>query len=297
MKNSLAVCGIFMLLLFLMSCKKSDTNPSNSTGSVTFKIDTTGNNNFTSTYSGGIWEPNNALLSITAKGGKSIIVINIAMPNGLKVGDYSFGASTGFSTAFFRPDTLIATEGYYSIVSGASGSVKISSVSSDSVVTGTFNFILIDPVTGKTKRLSNGAITGVKIVNNTSIVTGGTNSFSAKIDGTLWSPKQITGSKNFGTISITASDGVKSMGLTIIETAKAGVYTMDSFSDYSAQYLPSLSSATSYVPDPSTSKLTILEHNTSTRRMRGSFNFKGSAFPTPTTKTYTITEGVFDVKY
>ena len=183
MKNFLALCTFFTLFLSLMSCHQDETNPSNSTGSVTFKIDST--SSFTSSYSGGIWDSNNALMNITAKSGKSLIVINTVMPNGLKVGSYSFNASSGLSTTFYRPDTLITNEGYYSTTSGSSGIVTITSVSSDSLVTGTFGFILVNPVTGTRKILLNGTITGVKIVNNASIVSTGTNSFSRDNGGII----------------------------------------------------------------------------------------------------------------
>lgn len=289
----LAVAAVFVC------CNKTEEQPAGSTGSVSFKYDST--KNFQSSFSGSVWEPNNTLLSITAKSGKSLFVINTLMPNGIKKGTYSFVASSPTGMAvFFREDSTRVTEAYFSnIDAGSFGILTVTDFTTDSLITGTFSFFLKDPVTGKVKVLSEGKVAAVKVVNNKAIVTGGTNTFSAKIDGVLWSPKQITATKNFGTIQLTASDGTKSMGLSLVETIKTGTYQMDFGSDYHAQFSPtfSITNPQSYIASPSTSKLTITEHNTTTRQLKGTFNFKGDLFPTPSTKSYLITEGAFSMKY
>jgi hypothetical protein len=223
------------------------------------------------------------------------------MPNGLKTGAYTFNnRSAAANTTFFREDTAKTTEGYYSNLDAqTSGVLTLTNITADSLITGTFKFTLKDPVTGKTKILDNGVITNVKAVNNKSIVSVGSNTFSAKIDGGVWSPKQIFGTKSIGKIIITASDGTKSIGLQFIETVKTGTYTMDFGGDYVALYNPTNSTTNpeSYVASTATSKLTISEHNTATRQIKGSFNFKGELFLSSSTKSYLITEGVFSVKY
>ncbi len=299
MKILSVFCLLLTLVISFACCKKESDLPSGSSGSVTFKYDST--KNFQSSFSGGVWEPNNAMMSIFAKAGKSIFVMNTLMPNGLKIGTYSFIANSPLSMAtFFREDSTKVTEGYYSNIDGGSfGILFITSVTADSLVSGTFKFMLKDPVTGKVKFLDQGVITNVKVVNNKTITTGGSNTFSAKIDGVLWSPKQITGLKTPGTITINASDGTKTIGLFLVETIKTGTYKMDFGSDYYVQFIPtfSISNPESYVASPETSKLTITEHNTGTRQIKGTFNFKGDLFPFPGTKSYLITEGAFSVKY
>lgn len=299
MKNLSVFCLLLIMSLSFACCKKDSELPSGSSGSVSFKYDST--KNFHSSFSGGVWEPNNGLMSIVAKAGKSIFVMNTLMPNGLKSGTYSFIANSPLGmSAFFREDSTKTTEGYYSNIDGGSfGILFITSITADSLVSGTFKFMLKDPVTNKVKFLDQGVITNVKVVNNKTTTTGGSNSFSAKIDGVLWSPKQIVGTKSIGKIIITASDGTKSMGLQVIETVKTGTYQMDFGSDYNGLFNPSisLSNPESYVASASTSKLTITEHNTAMRQIKGTFNFKGDLFPFPGTKTYLITEGAFSVKY
>lgn len=299
MKN---ISSLFIFLAFVAAfvcCNKTEEQPTGSTGSVSFKYDST--KNFQSSYSGSVWEPNNGLLNITAKAGKSLLVINTLMPNGIKKGTYSFFASspTGMA-AFFREDSTQVSEAYFSNIDvGSFGILTITDVTTDSLITGTFAFFLKNPINDKLKVLLEGKITAVKVVNNKTIVTGGTNTFSAKIDGVLWSPKQLTAIKNFGNIQLTASDGTKSMGLSLVETIKTGTYQMDFGSDYHAQFSPtfSITNPQSYIAAPSTSKLTITEHNTATRQLKGTFSFKGDLFPSPSTKSYLITEGAFSMKY
>jgi hypothetical protein len=299
MKNLSSLCVFWALVITLASCNKDEASPAPLSGSVNFKFDST--KIFQSTFSSGVWEPNNALLSIVAKAGKSLLVMNTLMPNGLKAGTYSFTANAPFAmVTFFREDSTKVTEGYYSNIDGGSyGVLVITNVTADSLVTGTFKFMLKDPVTSKIKVLDQGVITDLKVVNNKSITTGGTNTFSAKIDGVLWPGKQILGSNYFGKITITNSDGTKSMGFQLVETIKPGTYNMDFGSDYHVQYSPTLSltNPESYVASTATSKLTITEHNTTTRQIKGTFNFKGTLFPNAGTKSYLITEGAFSVKY
>jgi hypothetical protein len=289
--------ALLALLLSLACCKKNAVNPSAS-GSVSFKIDSLAT--FTSASAGGVWEPTNSLLNITAKGGRALIVLNLLMPNGLKAGTYPFSSTSTAATAtFYRPDTLKTSEGYYSNVDTKSfGSLVITSVTADSLVTGTFTYSLKDPVSGVVKKLTAGVITKVKIINNKSIVSVGSNVFSAKIDGSLFTPTQITALKSSGSLIIGGSDGTKSVGLNVPETIAAGNYTLSFGTNYTGQFLPSLAISNGlYIASAATSKLTILENNTTTKLLRGTFNFKGEDSFGSSTKTYLITEGSFSVKY
>lgn len=290
---SAALCA---LVLSLACCKKNEVAP---TSSVSFKVDSL--TTFQSTASSGVWEPTNSLLNITAKGGRSIFVINLHMPSGLKAGTYSFAStSTAGTSTFFREDSTQTNVGYYSHVDTKSfGSLVISSVTADSVITGTFSFTLKDPNSAKIKKLTTGVLTKIKVVNNKSISSVGSNIFSAKIDGDILSSTQITGVKNGTNIAIVASDGTKSIGLTILSTVTAGTYNMSLGGSYSGQFVPTLYIANSplFFASSATSKLTITEHNTTTKQIKGVFSFKGDDLLGSNTKSYLITEGTFSVRY
>jgi hypothetical protein len=294
MKNLISVFTILSAIVLLTCCKKTETTP---TGSMTFKVDST--TTFQSSLVGSTWEPTNNLLNLTAKGGKSIIVINVQMAAGLKTGTYPISpASVALTNAFYRPDTSITTEGYYSIVATAGGSLVISGLTADSLITGTFTFNLINPTTNKVKKITLGVYTSVKVVNNKSIVSTGGNTFSAKVDGTLFSPTQITGSSNFGQLILVGSNGTKTLTVSVPSTIAVGSYTMDAFGTYQALYSPTLSTTgVVYSASTATSKLTITEHNTTTKSVKGTFNFKATEFAGTSTTSFLITEGAFSVKY
>ena len=299
MKNFISVFTLFAFTLSLACCKKTETGPAS--GSVTFKVDST--TDFTSSFAGGNWESGNSLLNITAKGGKSIIVINVAMPNGIKTGTYNFSAASGGAgtATFYRPDTAIVNEGYYSSIDAKSfGTLIVTGVTSDSVLTGTFTFTLKDPNSGKLKVITTGAINSVKVIDNKKNTTTNGSTFTAKIDGTLWTSTLTAGTVSSGKLNISASDGVKSMGITVPSNVTAGSYTMDFFTGtYIGVYNPtfSLTNPQSFIASTATSKLTITANNATTKTITGTFNFKGEDFSQQSTKVYLITEGTFNVKY
>jgi hypothetical protein len=51
------------------------------------------------------------------------------------------------------------------------------------------------------------------------------------------------------------------------------------------------------VGSTATSKLTITEHNTTTKSIKGTFNFKGTDITGASTPSFLITEGAFSIKY
>jgi Family of unknown function (DUF6252) len=265
---------------------------------MTFKIDST--TTFTSSTIGSVWEPTNSLLNITAKGGKSIIVMNLALPNGIKAGTYNFTATSTPTATFYRPDTSKITEGYYSnIDSKTFGTLIITSVTTDSLITGTFTYNLKDPTSAIIKKITAGVFTKVKVVNNKSLVSTSGNTCTAKIDGTAFTGTQVTVKKSSTDLVITALDDTRALGIQVPAAITVGNYTMNLGTDYIGQYNPTLvvSGTTLFVAVTATSKLTITENNTTTKSLKGTFNFKAADYFGRITTTYLITEGTFAVKY
>ena len=297
MKNFNAFMALCALALTLVCCGSNDVTPTES-GSMTFKIDST--TTFTHSVIGGAWDPTNSYLNISAKGGKSLMVTNIQMPNGIKTGTYTFSATSGLNVVFYRPDTLKITESYRTDVDAKSfGSLIITAVTADTLITGTFTHSLKDPVSGIIKKITAGVFTKVKIVNSKTIVSTGGSTFTAKVDGVAFTGTQISAPKLLTNLSIAASDGTRSFGITLPATIAVGTYTMDFGSNYIGQYNPtgSVTATSFFVATSATSKLTITEHNTTTKSLKGTFNFKATDFAGSSTKTYLITEGAFAMKY
>jgi hypothetical protein len=297
MKNFNVFMAFCALALTLVCCRGNDVTPTTS-GSMTFKIDSA--TTFTSSKMGGSWDPTNSLLNMSAYGGKSLMTITMQMPNGIKTGTYNFSSSSGLNIAFYRPDTLKIAESYRSDLDVKTfGSLIITAVTTDTLITGTFTYNLKDPVSGIVKKITAGVFTKVKIQNIKTIVSTGGSTFTAKIDGVAFTATQISAPKLLANLSIAASDGTKSFGITVPATIAVGTYTMDFGGTYIGQYNPTLSvTATSYfVASAATSKLTITENNATTKSLKGTFNFKATDFAGTSTKSYLITEGAFAVKY
>jgi hypothetical protein len=141
------------------------------------------------------------------------------------------------------------------------------------------------------------------VFNNLSYATqppaqSGTDTFRVKINGTAFTYNLLTGIKTFGMISVSAgnangSGGTPSVGLTFPETVAPGTFEFGNF-EYIGQYNPT---GTLFM-EADTGRVTILEHNTTTKRIRGNFHFSAdTVFTGPPTPNILLNEGYFSIKY
>ena len=123
--------------------------------------------------------------------------------------------------------------------------------------------------------------------------------FRVKLNGVAWASASIISVNTFGKINITSSDAgnTQNVSLSLNESITVGnAYTWTGYGDNLSIYNAGLlNPPISYLG--SGGNLTILEHNTSTKRIRGTFNFVANTFPTPTPPAAIFTEGYFSVKY
>ncbi len=150
--------------------------------------------------------------------------------------------------------------------------------------------------TGRT--VTEGSFTNLRYT-TTMPPTAAADTFRVKIDGASWTPASVVGVSmpmmNQIAVNATSVNASKTVGLMFPNNIAPGSYTLDFFgATYIGQYNPD--------NDPTHSKasvsgtLTILEHNTTTKRIRGSFHFRGEELFTPQNFA-TISEGYFSVKY
>ena len=98
-------------------------------------------------------------------------------------------------------------------------------------------------------------------------------------------------------IAVTANDATvsKTVAVSMPANITPGTYTFDIFGGtYIGQYNPNTNPMNSQASMSGT--LTILSHNTTTRRIRGTFNFHAEEILNPAAFTE-ITEGYFAVTY
>lgn len=165
-------------------------------------------------------------------------------------------------------------------------------------ISGTFIFKVYRTQDGKKKSFTEGKFTNLSY--GTTLPPANSNdTFRVKLGGVPFVGSSIIVINTFGKINVTYSDAnnTKNVSLSINEAITVGnAYTWSGFGDNMAIYNEGL------VNPPVTylgagGNLTILEHNTTTKRIRGTFNFVANTFPTPTPPAKTFTEGYFSVKY
>jgi hypothetical protein len=181
----------------------------------------------------------------------------------------------------------------------AGGTVTVSKIDqSKKTISGTFQFKLFREEDSTQKVITEGVFEDL-VYETTLPPSSSTDTFTVKIDGTDWKGESIFGTYVDLTkqIMIVAnnSTATKTVGLTIPSNITPGSYTLDFWGlTYIGLYNPSQS--LSLASESGTLK--VLEHNTVTKRIRGTFDFKASELvPTNPPKVATLTNGYFSVKY
>jgi hypothetical protein len=186
----------------------------------------------------------------------------------------------------------------------AGGIVNITSIdTANKRISGNFAFNMFRQFDGSKRTFTEGVFTNISYVTSLPPASS-TDTFRVKIGGTLWVPPTIFASKTPAlppqllpqiTVTGTSADGSKSVGMFMPENITPGNYTFNLFGGvYVGLYNPDT--------DPNHSQgamsgtLTIISHNTATRRIRGNFNFHAEALLNPLLFTE-LTEGYFAVSY
>jgi hypothetical protein len=186
----------------------------------------------------------------------------------------------------------------------AGGSCTITSIDAvNHKMSGTFSFKVYRQTDNTSKSITEGSFTNITYTTTSGIPpAAATDTFRVKMDGVDWTSYSITATNinmtGFNKIAITSTydaNNTKNMGLTFDNTIVPGSYVFDLF-DVVGQYNPT-SSVTN--PNPyagSGGNLTILEHNTTTHRIRGNFNFVAAPL-LGTGAPVSFTAGYFSVHY
>lgn len=178
--------------------------------------------------------------------------------------------------------------------SEAGGVVIVSSIDKlNKTISGTFHFKLYRDFDSKQKLITEGVFTKLSysvILPPASL----TDTFHVKIDNLDWTAKSITGIRSGSDLFINASelDISKVVTLSFPASIVTGTYNFDALTGiYVGIYAPNTTSFLTSL----TGKLTIIEHNTLTKRIKGNFDFK--AIDLGTTKSAQLTAGYFSVIY
>ncbi len=288
---------ILVLCIAFNSCQKEliDPNGSSTTG---------GTADFRAKINGTQWIASSAsasrvsgLISLAGIGGGITIVItlqdsgvhhytlDLTSLQGAAYVDSASGSTNAFAT----------NQGSTALQSG--GSVDITSIdTANKKITGTFRFTVFRAIDSAQRTITEGSFTNISYATTTPPASA-TDTFNVKIDGVTFTPFSIQGihltASSQITVGGTDQAGVKSVTLIFPDTIIPGTYAITTVGGtYSGLYNQD---ATTFLPSD-TGSITILQHNTSTKRIRGNFNFHAKQFPTGTAQAQ-LTSGYFAVTY
>jgi Family of unknown function (DUF6252) len=239
---------------------------------------------------------------------KSGELFQITIP-GAKVGTYTLDMSTPSSAAFALMYTQSSgnipflaaddSQGQFSGFPNYKNTAKIviSSIdTSKKTISGTFQFTGVRFPSGTSTTVETMVFTNGKFNNlsySTDVPAPSGNSFLAKLNGSTYTATNINGVKSSGLIAVIGRKGnIENIGLSIPENATAG--TKIDFealsSDARGQYIDANSGIFG-----GKGTMTINSHNTSTKRIKGTFSFIAESFTSAV--THNISEGSFDITY
>jgi len=196
-------------------------------------------------------------------------------------------------------DSVVDPNDSWSTVAGdnpsqAGGWVNIAKIDKvKKTMSGTFQMKLYKEMDSTTVMITEGVFENLSYA-ITLPPASATDTFRVKIDGTSWTPGSIAGVNSFGSISVVANEITlsKTVGITMPSDITPGSYTFDALG---GQYIGLYNPNTTTTLASSSGTLTIIEHNKTTKRIRGNFNFV--AQPILGGAGSNLTEGYFSVKY
>jgi hypothetical protein len=286
-----------VLFLFVACTKELSRENKDGTGPA--------NSDFYATIDGKLWNADSLQLIDAANGAISILglsktgeQITMSLPT-FKTGSYTLNDQ---STSIAAYSNLLDLSGsiYLSNFGTATGTVTISIIDTiNHVMSGSFQFILINPGDNSIKTITKGVFDLVPYVGasggNPPPVTGGSDTLQAVIDGNNFNAAQVEPTAMSGQLFIggISSDQTKSLALVMPVDVAPGVYNLDFASGiYLGAYTPG---PTEELVSQSNGTMTIISNDASTRRIIGTFSFKASSLTDATSAN--ITNGYFSVNY
>lgn len=189
--------------------------------------------------------------------------------------------------------TYTTNQGNSSQQSG--GTLSITSIDTDKkTISGKFSMNVYRQFDDKQKKITEGIFKDISYETQPIPPANAKDTFRVKIDGTAFPAYSIVGLNLFNTISITVNNQAasKTVALVMPSDVKPGTYDYSPLGmEFFGQYNPSSSTFLA----SNSGKITIVEHNTTTKRIKGNFNFEAKEL-TGNTKA-SLSEGYFSVTY
>jgi Family of unknown function (DUF6252) len=305
MQKLLSALLLFGTVLFFASCQEEIVDPNNTnTGAVT--------GNFKAKINGTQWVANSiagasrfsGLINLTGRSSDGKLITITLTDSGVHnytLDDMSFNVAAYTDSTLADPSAFTTNQGVNPGEAG--GTVSITSIdTANKRMSGVFSFKVFRQADSLQRTMTEGSFTNISYA--TSLPpSNATDTFRVKIAGTMWVPPTIAGVKTPAIppmpaqimITGTTATATKSVGLFMPADITPGSYTLDFWGlQYIGQYNPDTDPNNSQASMSGT--LTIISHNTTTKRIRGTFNFHAEALLNPLISTE-LTEGYFSITY
>lgn len=208
------------------------------------------------------------------------------------VHNYQFNLNSATNAAAYSKDSAYAfTTNGGSTPDKSGGVMSITSIDTvKKIMSGTFTLKVFRPYDNSTKNITNGVFKNIPYDTAPIQPANGTDTFRVNVNGVPF-PTYAISNYTFGTaINISASDQnvSRTVGFNFSSPFTPGTYDLSTGFDHIAIY----NAGTDYMMAKSGS-LTILDYNSTTKRLRANFNF--IAFSILTTTKVPLTEGYFSI--
>jgi Family of unknown function (DUF6252) len=297
MKSRLSGCLLIAALFSFISCSKEVSKEDGTTTQIL-------NGDFYATINGNQWNADSLQLILVSNTGVSISglgkdgeQVTMLLPT-FKTGSYTLN-STSNSLAIYSNLLVNVTSVFTSNTGTASGNVTITSIDTvQHLVSGTFQYTLVDPADNSQKTVTAGVFDYVPYSGNTGGGTpppATTDTLEASIGGVQFNSAQVISNVTNGELFIAgiSSDGTQDLGLGMPQDVIPGTYDMDFASGtYYGVYNVG---TTITLLSQMNGTLTIISNDTVGRRISGTFSFIAS--PLVSGAPVTITSGYFSLNY
>ncbi len=296
MRNTILLLGAFLFIVSIESCQKevsfdSGADPSLS-GQMRAKID---GQQWVSGAGADAYIGMGRVVITGLNTDRKYILLNMADSG---VHHYIVNSSS-LNIALYQDSTLGTVNTFDTNESSdpnlAGGEVNVTKIDTvNKKISGTFSFKAYRDADGAKRNITEGSFTNISY-RTTIPPSMGSDTFRVKIDGTPFNPPVIMGNAAFGLIQIGGSSvtSFPSVNISMPENLAPGTYAFGQLG-LTGNYINS--SDPLNAQSSNSGNLTILEHNTSTKRIRGNFDFVAQSLFTPSLIS-TLTEGYFSIKY
>ncbi len=229
---------------------------------------------------------------ISADGKSLSITLNDTVPGTYVLDQISFNVAALSDSVDLGGLAYTSNEGIDTTKAG--GMVIVTAIDKiNKTISGTFHFKAYREFDSKQKQVTEGVFDKLPYV-STLPPASLTDTLHVKVDNVDWTAKSITGTLSGTDIFITGSelDVSKLLVLSIPSNTTPGTYNLDALT---GTYIGIYSPVSTSIMTSSSGKITVLEHNITTKRIRGNFNF--IAIDRATNKSSQLTAGYFSLVY